>query len=239
MKERLITYNVADTATPPTVKPHEAEFFELETVRDIIECLQREPLKWRTITLLLINTGARRGEIMGLKWSAINFEENQIEIKSNLLYTKARGVYEDTPKTDKIRFVSIDPHVTALLKMHRNLQKKQKEDMGEEWNDLDYCFTQYNGCPMHPDSITNYLNKFSKKYDLPHIHPHKFRHTQASILYGENIDPITIANRLGHSKPSTTQNMYAHLLSKADAKANQAVSSVIFKDSPFPRVANN
>lgn len=63
--------------------------------------LLKEPLKWRVIVYLLIDTGARRGEIMGLKWSSIDFGANQIVIENNLLYSPDIGVYNDTPKTHK------------------------------------------------------------------------------------------------------------------------------------------
>lgn len=77
--------------------------------------------------------------------------------------------------------------------------------MGERWVNTGYCFTRENGEPMHPDSITSWLNKFSKKYGLPHINPHKFRHTQASILINEGVDVVTVAKRLGHKQVTTTE----------------------------------
>ena len=82
---------------------------------------------------------------------------------------------------------------------------------------------------MNPNSITDFLRKFSKKYDLPHIHPHAFRHTQASILISEGVDVVTVAKRLGHKQVTTTENIYAHALAKADAEANEVVASVLFK----------
>lgn len=101
--------------------------------------------------------------------------------------------------------------------------------MGERWVNTGYCFTREDGEPMHPDSITSWLSKFSKKYGLPHINPHKFRHTQASILINEGVDIVTVAKRLGHKQVTTTENIYAHALAKADAEANAVVASVLFK----------
>lgn len=228
-KEGAVRLNIAETATPPVVKMKEAEFFEIEDVLKIIECLKDEPLKWQCITHLLIASGARRGEIMALKWSAVDFKKNEIKISANLLYASDRGVYEDTPKTGESRYVTIAPDVMRLLAEHRRQQAFARFQMGAEWVDTGYCFTQANGKAMHPDSITDWLSKFSQKHNLPHIHPHKFRHTQASILYAEGIDPVTISKRLGHKQVSTTQNIYAHMVAKADAEANEAVASVLYK----------
>ena len=101
--------------------------------------------------------------------------------------------------------------------------------MGERWVNTGYCFTREDGEPMHPDSITSWLSNFSKKHGLPHINPHKFRHTQASILINEGVDIVTVAKRLGHKQVTTTENIYAHALAKADAEANAVVASVLFK----------
>lgn len=188
MKEGLVRFNPAETASPPSVKKKEASFFEVETVEKIMKCLEKEPLKWRCITLLMIATGARRGEIMGLKWSAVDFKKDEIKICNNLLYSKQRGIYEDSPKTNETRYICVEHSVMQLLSQYRKEQSLLRLKMGERWENTGYCFTRENGEPMHPDSVTDWLNKFSKKYDLPHINPHKFRHTQASILIGEGVD---------------------------------------------------
>lgn len=227
-KEGAVRFNVAETATPPVVKKKEAEYFELDEVHRIMDCLKKEPVKWQCITLLLIASGARRGEIMALKWSAVNFQKNTVEISANLLYSSDKGVYVDTPKTGELRYVSIAPEVMQRLALHKREQTIQRFQMGLEWENTGFCFTQANGKPMHPNSITDWLSKFSKKYDLPHIYPHKFRHTQASLLYALGVDPITISKRLGHKQVSTTQNIYAHMVAKADCEANEAVATVLF-----------
>lgn len=229
MKEGLVKFNPAETASPPSVKTKEATFFEIEDVEQIMKCLEHEPLKWRCITLLMIATGARRGEIMGLKWSAIDFKKDEIKICTNLLYSKQRGIYADTPKTGEVRYVCIDHSVIQLLAQYRKEQSIMRLQMGERWVNTGYCFTREDGEPMHPDSITSWLSKFSKKYGLPHINPHKFRHTQASILINEGVDIVTVAKRLGHKQVTTTENIYAHALAKADAEANAVVASVLFK----------
>ena len=176
----------------------------------------------------MIASGARRGEVMALKWSAVDFKNEEIRISANLLYSSDCGIYEDTPKSGETRYVGIDHSVMQLLSQHKKEQTLLRFKMGDKWTNTGYCFTQDNGKPMHPDSITDYLGNFSKKYNLPHINPHKFRHTQASLLYAEGVDPVTISKRLGHKQVSTTQNIYAHLVSKADAEANKAVASALY-----------
>lgn len=228
-KENLIRYNPAEGATPPSVRRKEVIPFEIEEVQQIMDALRQEPLKWQCIVRLLIDTGARRGEIMALKWSNIDFKNNRIEIKGNLLYSVDCGIYEDCPKNGKTRSVTIDKEVMDLLARHRKEQTLMRFKMGEHWVNTNYCFTREDGNPMHPDSPTDYLSKFSKKYGLPHIHPHKFRHTQASVLINAGVDIVTVSKRLGHDQVTTTTGFYAHLLAKADEAASTAISKALYK----------
>lgn len=82
---------------------------------------------------------------------------------------------------------------------------------------------------MHPDSITSYLNDFSKKYNLPHINPHAFRHSFSSILIADNVDPVTLANTLGHAKVSHTTDIYSHLIKEARSKTAKALSAALLQ----------
>lgn len=96
--EMIVPYNAASKVInkPKSNTSHEVNYFEPEVLENIRNCLDNAPMKWKVITHLLIVTGCRRGEIMGLKWSAVNFENNSIHINNNLLYSKEYGIYEDT-----------------------------------------------------------------------------------------------------------------------------------------------
>ena len=83
--------------------------------------------------------------------------------------------------------------------------------------------------PIIPDSITKWLTRFSAKYNLPHINPHKFRHSQASILINAGVDIVTVSKRLGHAKVSTTSDIYSHILAKADERASNAIAEILYK----------
>lgn len=82
---------------------------------------------------------------------------------------------------------------------------------------------------MRPDSITAWLDKFSKKYNLTHINPHAFRHTHVSLLCANGIDLNTISKRLGHAKVSTTSDIYSHLIRKNDKKAGDCIADIFLR----------
>ena len=82
---------------------------------------------------------------------------------------------------------------------------------------------------MPPDYITRYMQVFQKKYNLPHVHAHKFRHSMASVLYFSDADPVSISKRLRHAQVSTTQNIYAHLNEQADTQSAESIVDAIFR----------
>ena len=92
-----------------------------------------------------------------------------------------------------------------------------------------YVFTRDNGERMHPDSITAWQRSFSKRCGLPHMNPHAFRHTVASVLLGNGTDIVTVSKQLGHANTSTTENFYAHIIEENKAKASECIADVLIR----------
>lgn len=250
-KEMLIPYNSASKIVdkPKATQTHKVNYFESDDLERIRDCLSKESLKWQVITHLLIVTGCRRGEIMGLKWSAIDFEKNEMKISNNLLYSKDYGIYQDTTKTEtSSRTIKLTPETAELLMEYRQWWEDIREKCGSAWNHFisisdgkgvmhsekaNFLFFQEKtsllGYPMHPDSITDWLSKFSAKHNLPHINPHAFRHTLASVLCLNGIDMTTISKWLGHKNVTTTMNIYEHILDKGKEQVADCVADVILR----------
>lgn len=228
-KEMLIQYNPAHRATPPKIERTEVDSFQPDELARILECLDLEPIKWRTITHLLIVTGCRRGEIMGLHWDAIDWKGRQLCIDRALLYSPKNGIYEDTTKTGEIRYIKVPEETIQLLKSYRAYYDGLKVKNGDRWIDTGYVFTKDDGGVMNPDNVTKWLGNFAKKYDLPPIHPHKFRHTMASLLIYNGTDALTVSKRLGHAKVSTTTDIYSHVIKQADERAAESIADVVLR----------
>ncbi len=131
-KEGLVPFNVASKATLPKVQKKEVNYFQPEQVAAIRSVLEREPIKWKTLVHLLLNTGARRGEVLGLKWDKVDFQGNRIHICNNVLYSPGRGIYEDTPKTDPSdRFITLPPEIMQLLRQYRAWQSSERLRLGD------------------------------------------------------------------------------------------------------------
>ena len=228
-KEMLVPYNAAAKSTPPKAKKKDPNYFQPDTVADILEALESEPLKWRLITHLLIVTGCRRGEIMGLKWEKVDFDNSRVKIDRALVSSKSKGVFEESTKTSDIRYLSLPRETMDLLRQHKREQLRLQLANGDRWLHTGYVFTQDNGDRMNPDSITGWLKDFSARHNLPHINPHAFRHTVASVLLANGTDIVTVSKQLGHSNITTTESFYSHIIEENKAKAADCIADVLIR----------
>lgn len=228
-KEMLVPYNAAAKATPPKAAKKAPNYFQPETISEILKALEAEPLKWQLITHMLLVTGCRRGEIMGLKWDKVDFKTNRVKIDRELIISKSKGVHESTTKTNDIRYLTLPTETMVLLRKHKREQLRLQLANGDRWIDTGYVFTQDNGDHMNPDSVTGWLYGFSRRHGLPHINPHAFRHTVASVLLANGTDIVTVAAQLGHASASTTENFYAHIIEENKAKASECIADVLLR----------
>lgn len=229
VREGIVPMNIATRAELPRRERREVRYFQPEEVAAIREALDREPIKWKTLVHLLLITGARRGEVLGIKWDAVDFNKGQIHICNNILYAPDIGIYEDTPKTPKSdRFVALPSDTMSLLAQYGTWQRRQYHPDGR-WRDRGFLFTQISGEPLHPDSVTTWLDRFSRRHGLPHINPHAFRHTMASMLYYNGMDSVSISKRLGHAQVSTTADIYAHVIEEADRKNADILADIFLR----------
>lgn len=232
VKEGLIPFNPASKAEPPKAEKVEVNYMQPQEISAIRNALELEPLKWKTLVHLLLITGARRGEIIGLKWKNVDFDNNRIYICNNIIYTPDRGVYESSPKTESgKRYVALPLETMQLLKEYRAWQIQERFKLGEYFINQDFVFSQDNGNAIHPDSVNTWLARFSKRHDLPHINPHAFRHTMASLLYFNGVDSVSISKRLGHAQVSTTADIYAHVMAEADKRNADILSDIFLKNA--------
>lgn len=208
---------------PRKGEPTQAESEKALTVKElgrVLACLEQEPLKWRCYITFMADTGCRRGEVCALQWSDIDFKAGTATIRRNLQFTPASGVYATSPKNGKVRVVDVGPDALALLK---ELREEQSRACISKW-----CFSQYGTAePMHPQSPTRYFSKFGKRYGIEDFHPHKLRHTSASVALTHGADVVSVSERLGHSDKAVTLRMYAHANEESIRRAGQTVRDAL------------
>ena len=154
---------------------------------------------------------------MGLEWMDIDCDKKTISINRTSQYLPDRGVFTKDPKTElSKREIAISSALVDLLKEYKRHQEAEIERVSNLWNPTDRLFTTWDGNPMSPDTITGWFGKFIKRNGLPHVTFHGLRHTNVSLLIADGVDVRTIASRVGHANPTTTLNLYSHMLKKSD-----------------------
>ena len=223
----MIKQNPMDKVERP--KPRKGEVkngtpaaYTADEVSALLATLNNEPLKWQALVHILIDTGIRRGECCALKWEDVDFKTGEIAISKNLCYTPAKGVYLDTPKNGQNRTVYIGDETIRLLRKLRAEQATKAVSA--------YIFTKEGSPePMHPQSPTRYLKKLSDRYGLPELHPHKLRHTFASVAITNGADVASVSEALGHSDKAVTLRMYTHANTESVSRASQIMRDAIKK----------
>ncbi len=224
---QLIPSNPCHRVKPPQNEHKETVILDDKQTKELILCLDKEPLKFKTAIMLILYTGLRRGELCGLNWSDIDFDNNIVLVNKSLLYTPSKGVYEDTPKTKRSsRAVQIPSDMTELLKQYHKEQLKQKLLLGDLWQNTDRVFTNDIGGNVSPCFFSTQFKNFLKRHNLPDIHIHTLRHISATLLIANGVDIATVSNRLGHSDKSTTLNIYTHAIKAADEKAAEKLQDI-------------
>ena len=194
-----------------------------QEARRLLELLQKEPIPYRTAITLDLLSGLRRGELLGLRWKDVDFENETVTIIQTSNYVSGYGIYVDSPKNrTSSRPLKLSRSVFAVLREYQEWQKKQRERCGGKWKDEDgRVFTSNSGAPIHPDTLSRWFREFAKKNGFPGVHIHTLRHTYASLMIADGVPLVVISKRLGHAQVSTTSNIYSHVIASADEKAAQ------------------
>lgn len=218
VKWQLLALNAADAVEPPKIdrsQKSETNAFEPEQVLKMLEAAVGTP-HYREI-LIAVYTGMRRGEIYGLRWQDIDWENQQIRVRQTIQYTPERGTFFKAPKTHKgIRNIDITDVEISVLKDQKKAQAEFKlaldPDVNPPYNDHDLVFCQEYGDPTHPDTISSWFPKFVVNAGLPRIRFHDLRHTNITNMIKSGTPIVVAAARAGHAQPSTTSNIYSHAL---------------------------
>lgn len=201
----VVSDNPCSKVTLPKNTAKEKQIYSQEEMTRFLNLLTDEPIKYKAFFYLIAYTGFRRGEMLGLEWKDVDFENNIISLERTSNYTSDKGTYTDTTKTKRSqRTVKIAPEIMSLLKELREHQDEQALKIGNKWIENDRLFTTWNGSPMDLNTPYNYLRKFCKAHDLPFYGIHQFRHFAASALISAGLDITTVSGALGHSCSGTT-----------------------------------
>lgn len=229
VKWQVISDNPARRVDTPKADRQQVQFLDDKQAVIFMRALDDEKLEYKVIFYLLLLTGMRRGELLGLEWPDIDFDNATIHIRRTSQYQPGVGIYTDATKTEQSkRTLSAPPELIALLKQYRSQQAEAILSLGDrwssDWSSNPRLFTQMYGQPMHPNAPYQQFQKILSRSGLPHVSLHSLRHTNATLLIQSGADIRTVSGRLGHSQTSTTLNVYAEFLQSADQAAAETIA---------------
>ncbi|MGN1097400.1 MAG: site-specific integrase [Clostridia bacterium] len=217
-----------DIKLPRRNKPIVNSYTDKE-VELLLKCLDEEDIKHRTAIHVALACGLRRGELMGLEWKDIDFENETISILRASQHIKDQGTRETGLKTETSRRTIAIPHQLAdLMRRYKEWQDEEKLKAEDLWHDSDRLFVNDFGEPLNPDSMYQWFERFLKRHSLKKITMHGLRHTNISMLIanGENI--VEVSKRAGHSDVGTTMNIYAHSFKEVNRSSANIISKVMY-----------
>ena len=240
-RDRIVPFNVADRnyMKAPKQEHKEAAFLDDEQTQHVLELLDDVPIKWKTIMYLLLFSGMRRVELLGLEWNDIDFDNKVIHIRRTSQYVQDMGIITKSPKNDtSSRTIKLSEMMFDQLREYQQYWQQLRKDLGDNWQNMieitladgrkqtvinNRLFIKDDSTPMNPDSVTDWTSKFVKRNNLPHFTPHSLRHTHATLLIAEGVSIPTVSRRLGHSSISTTSKIYVHAIQSADEIASNVI----------------
>jgi len=227
---QIIISNPCTRVKPPKADHNEIELLNEEDLARMLQFLAEEPLKYRMIVMLAIDSGLRLGELMGLKWADIDFEKGTLSVNKSNQALRGKGVFTKDPKNkSSIRCIALSDSLLDLLKLYKKEQLEQKFMLANKWMEEGWLFTKWNGLPMFPTTPSQWFRKFLKRRGLPHMRFHALRHLSATLLIAFGVPLKNVSSRLGHADIRTTANIYGTALQSVDRQAANKMDQYLQK----------
>ena len=194
-----------------TDKDEKYLFLTEQDLESLMYYIKKEKPELLGITYLGAYYGLRREEILGLKWTAIDFKKKIIHIRHTVVHA-GKTLRKDTTKTNAgRRDLMLFPVAEKCLNDIQRSQEENEKFWGDAYNDTQgYVFTASNGTPYDPNYVSDAFHRTTIKFGRPEITLHKLRHTCASLLINRGCDLKQMQYWLGHSDGTTTLNIYSH-----------------------------
>jgi integrase len=210
LKWGLISRNPADAVTPPRPQRSEMHTMNEDEVQTFLEVAKKTP--YYALFYLAIFTGMRRSELLALRWCDIDLDMCEISVVRSLHHLRDGSLVFRQPKTAKgRRMIALTPSTALMLREYRESQESASLMLGMPLKDDDLVFSQVDGKPLLPDTVSHAWVKTVERAGLKHFRLHDGRHTHASIMLKQGIHPKIVQERLGHATISTTLDLYSHV----------------------------
>ncbi|KGE20652.1 site-specific integrase [Paenibacillus wynnii] len=219
----LILKNPASKVEKPKVTRKSMAVWEPDFTFEFLEKTKGKSRYWISIYLAIM-TGMRQGEILGLRWSDIDFENKSLHIQQTV--TKRRRIKDGAKTASSIRSVALSTDTVEKLKEHRKMILQDRLFVGQDYQNYDLVVCTATGGPATTRSVYRAWERFLVKYEAPHITFHDLRHTHVAMMIKQGVHMKVISERLGHSSISVTMDIYGHLLPNMQSDAAELMDKL-------------
>jgi integrase len=224
-KWNMVKENVARRASPPPVHAAQVTAPSPEAVQALIKAADEVEPMYGVLIFLAAISGCRRGELCGLQWSDVDWENGTLTVTRSIYETRSGGWAQKPTKTHGTRRIALGDVGVALLRRHRAAVDKlaDKLELKVPADAFMFSLSPQGSEPIRPDLVTRLVLRISRGT----IHVHQLRHYSASQLIAGGHDVRTVAGRLGHADASVTLRVYAHVLPERDREAAAALGRTL------------
>ena len=229
-RQRLVEHNFAsrDYIAPIQGYKKEVKILNDKEAKILANYLHTEPNpRWKIALLTVLFMGLRRGELAGLEWKDIDYENKTMTIARSVQDIIGFGLITKEPKTENSkRTISMPDKLIDYLKEYEVWWLNQKKYLGDRLGDTDRLFCTEDGTDISPGLFRVWLQKTLAKVDLPKVTLHSLRRTNITLQLVAGVDMKTVSARAGHSKASTTSDFYSHFIKNSDIHASEILNKI-------------
>jgi integrase len=222
---QLVERNVAQAVQPPKPEKNEMDAVTPEDVERILAASSNTEIEVPVV--IALGTGMRLGEILGLRWSDIDFDSQSLRVRQTLNVDRTFGA----PKSYRSRrMIPLPKFLLKTLKSHRARQSEMRLVAGATWQDFDLVTTRADGTPMDPRRVSRLFTQLARENGFDFTF-HGLRHAYASLMLASGVDLKVTSDLLGHSTIGITADLYTHVAKKLHREAAASLDSLL-KSTP-------
>jgi integrase len=227
VKWGMLARNVALNVEPPRQKRPEIQALTEEQVTSFLDAIKGDAHE--TLLRFLIFTGVRPSEAFGLKWSDVDLKRGTVEIRRSLTRTKKEWFLGETKTAAARRSIPITEGVSRMLTNHRRQQSEMRMKHASVWQDHDFVFTDEIGGPLRKENVLKrHFRPALRRADLPDtFRLYDLRHTCATLMLSQKLNPKVAAERLGHSTVKITLDTYSHVTPTMQQEASEKLEAIL------------
>jgi integrase len=225
----VVNRNVAQLSRAPRIVRQEGRTLTPEQARMFLTTLKGNRLE--TLFTLMLVTGMRRGEALGLQWKDFDGDKGVLLVRRQLKREGGRIIVSDTKTAKSRRAVNLPSQLLELLQSHRTRQCDDRERAGIAWMQNDFIFTTSYGTPFDPRNMLRDFKNACVDAGLGDWHLHELRHSAASLMLAKGVKLQVVSEVLGHSSIRMTADVYGHILEPDRQAAANAMGEALWTDS--------